>query len=81
MESLRSPLQTPARRVERMETPRSSFTLTTLTGDGATARRYWPGTADWTIIDESFCDTDPELSHAELASREGIVVLKGIGKF
>lgn len=34
-----------------------------------------------TIIDESFCDTDPELSHAELASHEGVIVLKGIGKF
>lgn len=34
-----------------------------------------------TIIDESFCDTDPEFSHAELASHEGIIVLKGIGKF
>lgn len=34
-----------------------------------------------TIVDESFCDTDPELSHADLASHEGIIVLKGIGKF
>ena len=34
-----------------------------------------------TITDESFSDTDPELSHAELASHEGIIVLKGIGKF
>ena len=34
-----------------------------------------------TIIDESFCDTNPDFSHAELASDEGIIVLKGIGKF
>ncbi|MDE0210892.1 MAG: aminotransferase class I/II-fold pyridoxal phosphate-dependent enzyme [Boseongicola sp.] len=34
-----------------------------------------------TIIDESFSDTDPELSHAELASHEGNIVLKGFGRF
>ncbi len=34
-----------------------------------------------TIIDESICDTGPELSHAELASRDGLVVLRVIGKF
>ncbi|MCY4138448.1 MAG: aminotransferase class I/II-fold pyridoxal phosphate-dependent enzyme [Rhodobacteraceae bacterium] len=33
-----------------------------------------------TIIDESFCDTGPELSHAGLSSHDGIVVHKGIGK-
>ncbi len=34
-----------------------------------------------TIIDESFCDTTPEHSHIQLASKPGYVVLKGLGKF
>ncbi len=36
---------------------------------------------DLTIIDESFCDTEPDASLASLAGRPGFVVLKGIGKF
>ncbi len=39
------------------------------------------GHGQLTIIDESFCDTCPDLSHAELSSHDGIVVLKGIGIF
>ena len=34
-----------------------------------------------TIIDESFCDTDPDQSHIQLTSKPGYVVLKGLGKF
>ncbi|PLS23136.1 threonine-phosphate decarboxylase [Neptunicoccus cionae] len=34
-----------------------------------------------TIIDESFCDISPAVSHMDLADREGFVVLKGLGKF
>ncbi len=34
-----------------------------------------------TIIDESFCDTEPDLSQVTLASHDGIIILKGIGKF
>ena len=34
-----------------------------------------------TIIDESFCDTTPEFSLADLAAVDGFVILKGIGKF
>jgi cobalamin biosynthetic protein CobC len=33
------------------------------------------------IIDESFCDCLPQKSHVELAGRDGVVVLKGLGKF
>lgn len=33
------------------------------------------------IIDESFCDCEPEKSLIELAGRDGVVVLKGLGKF
>lgn len=34
-----------------------------------------------TVIDESFCDVCPERSLVHLASRPGVVVLKGLGKF
>ena len=34
-----------------------------------------------TVLDESFCDTAPEQSLADLADRDGFVVLKGLGKF
>ncbi|WP_224816800.1 threonine-phosphate decarboxylase [Hasllibacter sp. MH4015] len=34
-----------------------------------------------TVIDESFCDTDPGESHIALAPDKGIVVLKSFGKF
>ena len=34
-----------------------------------------------TIIDESFCDVAPDLSHVGLSDNTGIVVLKSFGKF
>ncbi|MFQ6553577.1 threonine-phosphate decarboxylase [Aestuariibius insulae] len=34
-----------------------------------------------TIIDESFCDTVPHLSHIDLTREDGIVLLKSFGKF
>ena len=34
-----------------------------------------------TIIDESFCDTVPDLSHVPLTEDKGIIVLKSFGKF
>ena len=34
-----------------------------------------------TIIDESFCDTVPQLSHINLSSRPGTLILKSFGKF
>lgn len=37
--------------------------------------------ADFTIIDESFCDVTPEASLIQLANRPGAVVLKSFGKF
>ena len=44
----------------------------------------WPESdcdAPYTIIDESFCDVDPNQSLIHLASRPGTVVLKSFGKF
>lgn len=38
-------------------------------------------TAPFCVIDESFCDTSPDQSLIELASRPGVVVLKSFGKF
>ena len=46
--------------------------------------RLWSAediTAPLTIIDESFCDVTPEASMIELATRDGVVVLKSFGKF
>ena len=37
--------------------------------------------ADFTIIDESFCDTCPKESLIDLSARPGCVVLKSFGKF
>lgn len=36
---------------------------------------------DLTVIDESFCDCDPDASLTDLAEQPGVVVLKGLGKF
>ena len=36
---------------------------------------------DLTIIDESFCDTCPKESLLHLAKHDGVIVLKGLGKF
>ncbi|PTX57512.1 L-threonine O-3-phosphate decarboxylase [Litoreibacter ponti] len=33
------------------------------------------------IIDESFCDVVPEVSHTELADHQGVIILKSFGKF
>ncbi|WP_040609802.1 threonine-phosphate decarboxylase [Pseudooceanicola batsensis] len=45
--------------------------------------RHGPAEADapLTIIDESFCDTDPDASLVHLAARPGILILKSFGKF
>ncbi|MFW8595766.1 threonine-phosphate decarboxylase [Cribrihabitans neustonicus] len=37
--------------------------------------------APFSVIDESFCDTCPEQSLIEMATRPGVVVLKSFGKF
>ncbi len=37
--------------------------------------------AAFTIIDESFCDTQPDLSHVGHGHEQGVVVLKSFGKF
>ena len=42
--------------------------------EAVTSRRF-------NIIDESFCDVTPDLSHVGLAGREGVVILKSFGKF
>lgn len=34
-----------------------------------------------TIIDESFCDCAPDLSHIAMTGRPDVIVLKGLGKF
>ena len=34
-----------------------------------------------TVIDESFCDCTPDTSLVDLAAKQGVVVLKGLGKF
>jgi cobalamin biosynthetic protein CobC len=38
-------------------------------------------TAPFTVIDESFCDVVPELSHIDRAARNDTLVLKSFGKF
>ncbi len=38
-------------------------------------------TAPFAVIDESFCDTVPDQSLINLASRPGVIVLKSFGKF
>lgn len=38
-------------------------------------------TASLTIIDESFCDTMPDRSLINLATRPGVIILKSFGKF
>lgn len=47
--------------------------------------RLWParamGKRSLTVIDESFCDVDPEVSHVALADQPRIIVLKSFGKF
>jgi cobalamin biosynthetic protein CobC len=46
--------------------------------------RLWPAedlTAPLTIIDESFCDVAPALSHVARAPRPGTLILKSFGKF
>ncbi|GGL75064.1 threonine-phosphate decarboxylase [Wenxinia marina] len=45
--------------------------------------RLWPvpGDAALTVIDESFCDTDPAASHVARTQRPGTIVLKSFGKF
>lgn len=46
--------------------------------------RLWSArgfTAPVTIIDESFCDTSPELSHMERLTKGQTVILKSFGKF
>ncbi|MCK8463961.1 pyridoxal phosphate-dependent class II aminotransferase [Aliiroseovarius sp. S1339] len=34
-----------------------------------------------TVIDESFCDVDPQASHIQAAARPGTLILKSFGKF
>ncbi|QBY01773.1 pyridoxal phosphate-dependent class II aminotransferase [Rhodophyticola sp. CCM32] len=34
-----------------------------------------------TIVDESFCDTAPELSHMARTAEDGVIVIKSFGKF
>ncbi|MEM7723374.1 MAG: threonine-phosphate decarboxylase [Pseudomonadota bacterium] len=45
--------------------------------------RLWDGRIgdSLTVIDESFCDTAPELSQTARAAEPGVVVLKSFGKF
>lgn len=47
--------------------------------------RLWPSDAiggrPMTVIDESFCDVTPDLSHMNRAGEDGIVILKSFGKF
>ncbi|CUH39742.1 Threonine-phosphate decarboxylase [Jannaschia seosinensis] len=44
--------------------------------------RLWSRPDDgFTIIDESFCDTAPEVSHVAATARPGTLVLKSFGKF
>lgn len=35
----------------------------------------------WMIVDEAFCDVTPELSVARFSDREGLIVLRSVGKF
>ena len=44
---------------------------------------YWSGTdqAPLLIIDESFCDLDPDKSRIDLAANSGTLILKSFGKF
>lgn len=37
--------------------------------------------APFTVIDESFCDIAPELSHIDRAARDDTIILKSFGKF
>ncbi|SEK90562.1 threonine-phosphate decarboxylase [Pacificibacter marinus] len=46
--------------------------------------RLWTAdefTAPITVIDESFCDVTPELSHIDRASQQDTLILKSFGKF
>ncbi|MEN8839914.1 MAG: threonine-phosphate decarboxylase [Octadecabacter sp.] len=47
--------------------------------------KTWPisamGGRRLTVIDESFCDVAPDLSHIAMAEDQGILVLKSFGKF
>jgi len=47
--------------------------------------KLWPATAvggrNFTIIDESFCDVCPQLSHITQSENAGVIVLKSFGKF
>jgi len=45
--------------------------------------KYWAGNdrAPFLIIDESFCDLDPNQSHIKLAVNSGTIFLKSFGKF
>lgn len=43
--------------------------------------RLWDDPALPAVIDESFCDVTPSASHVELATGDGVVVLKSFGKF
>lgn len=47
--------------------------------------RLWPASAvggrTLTVIDESFCDVTPEVSHVARSAETGVVLLKSFGKF
>ncbi len=45
--------------------------------------RLWDGRCDarLTVIDESFCDTNPKISHVARTVEPGMIVLKSFGKF
>lgn len=49
--------------------------------DGRLLPRSGLNASETIIIDESFCDTCPELSHVTEAGRDGLILLKSFGKF
>ena len=49
--------------------------------DGALTPAGAIGGRPFTIIDESFCDTDPARSHIGLSDRPGVLIVKSFGKF
>lgn len=46
--------------------------------DGSDER---PGDRQLLVIDESFCDVDPTISHVDMAVKPGVIILKSFGKF
>ena len=49
--------------------------------DGLMVEEHAPGQRDLTVIDESFCDVMPAVSHTGFCDRPGTIVLKSFGKF